>query len=309
MTDASHYKLPKEPGRWRAIMLATVVHAALFALLWFGVRWQNETPVAVEAEVWSPQPREAAPPPQPVPEPEKKPEPEPVVKEAPKPAVVQPPVVDPDIALAQEKKKRELEDKKKRLEEELLEKERQEKLQKIAEQKAEERRIEKEKTEIARKKAEADAAKQAAAEKAKRAAAEKARQQQLAADAEAAEEIRQEEIARMTKQAGAGGTGEAPKAQGGRADPGYTSRLSAKIKSNTTFVTPTGLDSNPAVEYTVDLLPDGSVRSIKKLRSSGLPGFDEAVERAIRRAEPYPADASGAVPSIFTFSHKPKDNR
>jgi colicin import membrane protein len=308
MTDASHYKLPKEPGRWRAIMLAAVVHAALFALLWFGVRWQNETPVAVEAEVWSPQPREAAPPPQPVPEPEKKPEPEPIVKEVPKPAVVQPPAVDPDIALAQEKKKRELEDKKKRLEEELLEKERQEKLQKIAEQQAEERRIEKQKAEIARKKAEADAAKQAAAEKAKRAAAEKARQQ-LAAESEAAEVRRQEDIDRMTKQAGGGGTGEAPKAQGGRADPGYASRLSAKIKSNTTFVTPAGLDGNPAVEYTVELLPDGSVRSIKKLRSSGLPGFDEAVERAIRRAEPYPVDASGAVPSSFTFSHKPKDNR
>ena len=84
MNDASPYKIPKEPGRWRAFTLAALVHLALVAMLWIGVRWQNETPVAVEAEVWSPQAQQAAPKPQPEPEPEQPPPP-PRVVETPKP--------------------------------------------------------------------------------------------------------------------------------------------------------------------------------------------------------------------------------
>ncbi len=309
MTDTTPYHVPKEPGRWRAITLAAIVHAALIALLWIGVRWQNETPVAVEAEVWSLQPREAAPRPQPEPKPEvkpePKPEPKPAVKETPKPRVIEPPVAKPDIALEQEKK-RKLREEKKRLEE----------LQAKQEEKALEQRLAKEKdeAEAAKKKIAAEKARKAAEEakvaaEAKKIAAEKKRKQD-AADAQMMAKIRDEEMRRITSGvAGAGGTGDAPKAQGGRADSGYVSRLSAKIKSNTTYIVPPDLANNPAVEYTVELLPDGSVRSIKKLRPSGLPGFDEAVERAIRRSEPYPADKSGSVPSSFTFLHKPKDNQ
>ncbi|MDP5009403.1 MAG: hypothetical protein NWQ13_10600, partial [Glaciimonas sp.] len=47
----SPYAVPQEPGRWRAIALAAIVHAALFLFLWAGVRWQSEVPIAVEAEV------------------------------------------------------------------------------------------------------------------------------------------------------------------------------------------------------------------------------------------------------------------
>ena len=94
MSDTTPYSVPKEPGRWRAISLAALVHAALLALLWFGIRWQSETPVAVEAEVWSPQPREAAPRPQPPPpKEEEKPEPKPIVKEIPKIVKETPPPV------------------------------------------------------------------------------------------------------------------------------------------------------------------------------------------------------------------------
>jgi colicin import membrane protein len=74
-------------------------------------------------------------------------------------------------------------------------------------------------------------------------------------------------------------------------------------------MTPPDLPGNPAVEYLVELFPGGSVRSIKKLKSSGLPGFDEAVERAIRSSDPFPANSNGVVPPNFTFSHKPKDNQ
>src|SRR2546425_3592245 len=103
------YVVPDEPGRWSALALAAAMHAALFAFLWIGIRWQNEPPVAIEAEVWSPDVREAAPRPQPEPVVVPKPvvEPPPVVKEIPKPQVVEPPAPKPDIALEQEKKRKE----------------------------------------------------------------------------------------------------------------------------------------------------------------------------------------------------------
>lgn len=338
MTDSTPYNMPKEPGRWRAIFLAVLVHALLFGLLWFGIRWQSETPLAVEAEVWSPQVREAAPRPQPQPEPEVKPppepepapeEPKPVVKETPKPPpVVEDKVDDAAIALEQEKKRLEQQkrlEEEKRKEKERLEKERleQERQQKLAEEKrleqerqrklAEEKRLEKEKQEqlaAAKKKAEAEelkkklAAQKAAEEKA---AAEKLRKERIEAEEKAAEKRHQENLARMAAQAGTPGSGSAPRSQGGRADADYAGRVASKIKSNTIFNIPDTLNGNPAVEYEVELLPDGSLRSMRKIKSSGVPGFDEAVARAIERSAPFPPNRTGTVPNSFNVIHRPKD--
>ena len=95
MKDATPYTIPKEPGGWRSFTLAVLVHLALLALLWIGVRWQNETPTAVEAEIWSPQAQQAAPKPQPEPEPVQPPPPPARVVEAPKPQPAPPPVERP----------------------------------------------------------------------------------------------------------------------------------------------------------------------------------------------------------------------
>jgi colicin import membrane protein len=288
MTDATPYSVPKEPGRWRAITLAALVHAALFALLWIGVRWQNETPAVIEAEVWSPQFREAAPKPQPEPEPVPKPEPKPVVKETPKPAVIEPPVAKPDIALEQEKKRKE-QQQKAREEQARLEK-----------QRAEEQRAEKEKTDaLAKQKREAEELKKQALEK-------KRRQESM--ERAALDKARMEDMNRMMAQAGTGGAGDAPKTQGSRGNAEYAGRVGAKIKSNTIFNVPESLSGNPSVEYAVELLPDGSIRRpVRKIKPSGVPGFDEAVLNAIEKSQPYPPDKSGTVPSSFNVIHRPKD--
>ncbi|HYD97180.1 MAG TPA: energy transducer TonB [Noviherbaspirillum sp.] len=285
--DATPYTVPKERGSWRALTLAALVHLALLALLWIGVRWQNETPATIEAEVWNPVPREAAPLPEPPkPEPEVKPEPKPVPREVPKPKVEEPPVVKPDIALAQEKKRKE-EEKKRREEEERREKEKKKKLeeeQKLA--KLEEaKRKEKEKADQAKKEAE-----------------QKRREEQLLA------KMREDEMKRIAGGVtGTGGSGEAARSQGGRASGDYLARIGAKIRSNINFIPPEGLQGNPPVEYEVRLLPDGSVAGLRKVRSSGVTGFDEAVERAIQRSQPFPRDTNGTVPSSFIGSHRPKD--
>jgi len=288
MTEATPYIVPKEPGGARALVFAALVHAALLLFLWFGVMWQNDTPVTIEAEVWDPVPREAAPLPEPPQVKQPDPEPRRVVKEPPKPKVEEPPVAKPDIALEKEKKRKE-EEKKRKEDEERLAKEKkrleEEKLAKLEEAK----RLEKEK-----------------AEKAKKEAAEKKRKQDEA-DQKLMAKLREEDMKRITGAVGTGGTGEAPKSQGGRADGDYVQRIAAKIRSNIAFIVPEGLQGNPPVEYEVRLLPDGSVAGIRKLKSSGVPGFDEAVSRAIERSQPYPRDKSGAVPSTFIGIHKPKD--
>ncbi|GIZ53844.1 energy transducer TonB [Noviherbaspirillum aridicola] len=315
MTDASQYNVPKEPGRLRSLLLAALVHLALLVFLWVGIRWQSETPTTIEAEVWSPQPQEAAPPPlpqeEPKPEPEPRPEPKPEpVKEPPRPKVEEPPKPKVDIALEQEKKRKEEEKRKREEEQERLAKKREEderrkreeekqKLAKLEKEKLEKEKLEKEKLEkekLARLEKE---------RKEKEAADKKRRQDE--ADQKLAAKVREEEMKRMTGAVGTGGNGDAPKSQGGRASSEYAGRIGAKIKSNITFIAPEGLPGNPPVEYEVRLLPDGSVAGMRKLKSSGVPGFDEAVARAIERSQPFPKDSNGSVPSTFIGIHKPKD--
>tara|TARA_R110001599_G_scaffold64023_3_gene178867 strand:+ start:481819 stop:482700 length:882 start_codon:yes stop_codon:yes gene_type:complete len=292
MTDQSPYHVPKEPGRWRAISLAAAVHAALLVFFWIGIDWQSETPIAVQAEIWDLKAREAAPlpDPKPQPKPEPKPEPKPAVK--PPPPKVEPdtpPVPKVDIALEKEKKRKEQERKDK-----LAEQQKQELLKK---QKAEE--------DARKEKAKAQAAKeQAEKEKQKKIEQDKKRQQE-AAQLKAA---KAEEMRRLTEAVGSGGAGKAEKSTGiGRADASYLQKIGARIRSNTIFNVPEGLSGNPAAEYDVELLPDGSVRGLRLRKSSGLPGFDESVKRAIELSQPFPPDNSGRVPSSFTVVHKPKD--
>ena len=318
MTDSAPYSVPREPGRWRAITLAAVVHAALLALLWFGVSWQNETPMAVEAEVWSPQTREAAPRalPQPVPEAPARPVPEPVPtpREIVKPPAPEAPVEDPQIALEQQKKRkqqarREQEQEQQKAElkqKQAVEQARQDKQEKAQKQAQQQAQLQ------AQKQADTAKEKALAAAEQKKLASEKQRKELL--EAQKLNASRDEQMAELRRAAGTpsaatgtGGNGDAAKSQGSRADASYIDRVRQKIKSNTIFNGADQLTSNPAVEFTVDLLPDGSTRRVRKTKSSGVPGFDEAVERAIDKSAPFPPDKSGAAPSGFTVSYKPKD--
>ncbi|RBA25472.1 cell envelope integrity protein TolA [Herminiimonas fonticola] len=289
MTDNSPYTVPSEPGRWRAITLAVAVHVALLVFFWIGIDWQNQTPVAIKAEIWDMQAKEAAPlPPEPEPTPQPKPEPKPVVKEEPKAEPIKPEPPKVDIALEKEKKRKEQERKDK-----LAAEEKEKKLK----QKAEQEKQDKLDKQLADKKAEQQ----------KKADADKKRLQDQR-DAELSDKRRAEELRRLTGAIGSGGSGQAAKSQGsGRADGAYADKIRAKIRSNTVFNVPPELSGNPQVEYDVELLPDGSLRGLHLRKSSGLPGFDEAVKRAIERSQPFPPDQSGSVPGRLTIVHKPKD--
>jgi colicin import membrane protein len=111
MSDNALATIPA-PGRWRAITLAMVMHVALFLFFWIGIRWQSETPLTVEAEIWDPQYKEAAPcPRRPSPEPNRwrqpKPQANPRRTQTRRPQGVDEPKLDkPDIALQKTGKKR-----------------------------------------------------------------------------------------------------------------------------------------------------------------------------------------------------------
>ena len=296
----------------------------LLIFLWFGVSWQSDTPTEVEAEIWSPVAREAAPPPPP---PVAKP-----IQDPPKPvAAITPPtppapvvqpepaqqkLADPDIALEKEKKrKQEKEDAERLKKEKLAEKkalEDEQKRKKIAD--AEEKQNEKKKQAELEKTKRAEDKKQkeeAAAEEKKKLAEEQQRKQEETAAAEQRARKRREEIQRLNQMAGDGGAGDAEKSQGPRGDNSYALTLRTLIHKNTTKIANAAdIVGNPAVEFRIRLLPDGNLRSAPELiKSSGIEAFDLAVKRAIEKSTPFPPDPStGKVLPYFDIQHRPKDS-
>lgn len=293
------YQVPAEPGRWRALVLAALVHVALLAFLWFGVSWQNTVPVAIEAEIWSPQVREAAPEPEPLPPPIAQPEPPKAVP--PKPAPIPEPVArtpDPEISL-EKKRKQELE---KKLAEELEKKRLLEEREKkrLAEEQEKQRlaELEKKKADDRRKK-----------ELAKQAADEMRNRQEDAADAQLDKIRREKELKRLQSMAGESGAGDAERSSGPKFDASYGAKIAARIKRNTRFLASDAVPGNPTFEYELELLPDGSVKNIKILHESGYPAFDEAVKRAVYSTAPFERDpATGKIPTSITVRQRLKEN-
>lgn len=300
------YRVPHETSRWRAIALAAAMHAGLFLCLWISVQWQNSEPVAVEAEVWDMKTQAAAPPPDPTTAPEPTP-PTPAVVAPPPPVAAQPveaPQVEtppPDIALERKKAKLKAE------QQELAEKQRQQQIAQEEQDKAD--RLAQAKAD-AKAKAQADAKAKALADaKAAKqqeeldkaldakmlAAAEKAEKTRLANAQKAAEKQRAQNLQRLQDSlAGSGGSGEAAKSTGARSDSGYVAAITAKIKSNIAY----NADSdagNPRAVYRIDQLPTGEIIGVHKIKSSGIPAYDSAVENAIAKSSPLPKKKDGTV--------------
>lgn len=281
----SPYQVPPEPSRVSSLVLALVVHAGLLGFLWAGISWQNTPPVSVEAEVWDMKVQEAAPTPEPQPEPVRPPEPVPVPKVVPPPPP--PPPVErpaapkpPDIALERIKEQKQKLLEKKLAEEKLLkEKEKQKAL--ADEEKA---------RELADKKA---AEKDLADKKAKELADKKAKAAQELAEAKKIDKLREAEMKRLTSQAG--GAGSAERSTAPNTDPNYGAAISRKIKNASSYAGDKNVPGNPRVAFKIEQLPTGEILSIRKTKSSGIPAFDDAVERAINNSSPLPKKKDGTV--------------
>ena len=317
--DRDQFAPPRPPGRMRAIALAVLAHAALIGALTWGVNWKSSSDQpAVEAELWSAVPQQAAPravepPPPPAPAPTPAPEPAPAPPPPPPPPrPEQADTREADIALQQQKKRLE-EEKKKR--EQQLEREKRER-----ERKEEERRerLEQEKKErlLAQQKAEREKAEREKAEKEKAAKAEQDKQKKLAEDkrrkaeeareAKEARERQEANIRRAQQLAGTGGetaTGTAQRSSGPSGS--YGGKVAAKVRPN--IVYPDTISGNPRAEVEVRAAPDGTIVGARITQSSGNKAWDDAVIRALHRTETLPRDVDGRVPSSLVIGFRPRD--
>lgn len=269
--------IPRPPaGMGPGLLLALLVHGALILAIAYGVRWHASEPEGIEAELWAAVPQMAAPPPavQPPPAPQRAPKPTPP---APAPRV-QP---EPDAQIAIEKARREE-----------AERRRKDEAEKLAEK---------------RQKEEAEKRKQEQAEKlAEKRKREQEEERRLEREEQQRAELRRKNLERMMAQAGNGApssTGAAERSAGPSA--GYAGRIKARIKPNIVFTdTPSG---NPVAEVEVRLAPDGTIVGQRLTKSSGLPEWDEAVQRAIERTQVLPRDIDGRVPPTMVIAFRPHD--
>jgi colicin import membrane protein len=305
--DRPEFEPPPPQGMWRGFALAVLAHVLLIAALTVGLRWQRESQdVAVEAELWSrvPQeaaPKEVAPPPPPPPAPE--------VKAQPRP---EPPAQrEADIALEREKQKRELE--KQRQAE--LERERLEHKRKLEAQKKHEQELanKKREEELAKKKREEELAKKQdqarQVAEAKRKEEDKKHKEQEAKEqreAKLREKLREDTIKRSLAMAGTGApssSGNAAQASGPSA--GWGARVQARVRPNIVFADT--VEGNPKAEVEVRTSPDGTIVAKRLVRSSGVKAWDEAVLRALDKTEALPRDVDGRVPSPVIIAFRPHD--
>jgi len=242
-----------ETGNEKAISgaLALVMHALFFMLLVFGVSWQKRPSDTMVAELWSNLP--APPVEKTVPPPPPKVEPEP-----PKPAPKPEPKLEPKVEPRPQPKA------------EIDLREKQERERKAKEQAALERKKRAEKALAEKKRRE-----QALAEK-KRLEAVRAEQAKIAEEKRRAAE-QAEAQRKLAQQAAAAQAREIDK---------FRRAIAARIKRF--IVEPPSLTGNPEVEVDIIVLPGGEVLDVRTKRASGQAPWDNAVERAIRRAQPLP---------------------
>jgi colicin import membrane protein len=88
-------------------------------------------------------------------------------------------------------------------------------------------------------------------------------------------------------------------------DSDYRARLVALIKSRIVYAVPEGTPTSVYADVQVELLPTGEVASIRFLKQSELPEYDAAVERAIRRTDPFPRKPDGTVDRTITIRFRP----
>jgi len=117
------------------------------------------------------------------------------------------------------------------------------------------------------------------------------------------------DLANLLAAAARPSTGSAPRNSGPRTDTGYENAIRAKILSNLRFPLPADLAGNPEAIFLIEQLPTGEIVRISKRRASGLPAFDNAVERAIEASSPLPKAADGRVERSLELVFKPLDKR
>lgn len=249
--------LAYEPYRMPSGLLALAVHGAFFALLYFGFTWQTRPAETMSVELWKSLPEAAAPPV--VPGIEEVVQPTvPRIAQAVQPA---PPekLAKPDIALPDKKEKRKVE------------------TRPVVTHPEKKKPVPSpiEKVEARNDQQILAEQKQAEAEQRERIAAEQSAQ---AARDRAAQDARD----RAARDA-------ATDAMVNE----YKAKITRRIRGN--IVMPPDVAQDALAEFSVTLLPDGSVLPPQLIKYSGNAAYDNAVERAILKSQPLPLPADAAM--------------
>ena len=137
----------------------------------------------------------------------------------------------------------------------------------------------------------------------KKAAEEKKAAQQLeAAQQAAAKRALDRALAQAGPAAGTAGAG---------LSNAYRAQIVSCIRPHIIFNVPDAISPQQHVaEFEVVLLPTGEQASVPKLlKSSGLAAYDQAVERAIRRCDPFPPPREGTMPRSVSLRFDPVETR
>ena len=262
-----------DPGRAISFALAAAVHLLLLAVLLLGVRWQNRPPEAVVVELW----RDPPPPPvQVAPKPEPVPEPAPVL-EPPKP---EPVIEKPEIAIKEPPKPKPEVVKPKPVpkpvpkpEPKLKPEPPKAKPQPLPKPEAKPRPRDDEMQKRMR---------------------EELAREQVALQTERERQAIKDQLARDASAVRNKGLDE------------YIARIRDKVKSHWNL--PMDMKGNPEAIFRVVQLPTGEVLDVKLARSSGIPAYDQAVERAILRSSPLPKPPNEALFSReLELKFRPRD--
>lgn len=297
--DRPEFAPPEQPGLMRSFVLAVLAHLLLVLALMQGLHWTREAQQdAVEAELWSSVPQQAAPKPVPTPPAPPPPPPQPVAKPPPPPPVVN---RDAEIALERDRQQKALEAKQRQ---EDLARQRAERAKLEAQKKREQELAQQRADELAQKKLQ----EQKVADAKRKEAEEKKRKQQEREQREAKlrEDLRKETMARLAADAGTGApnaTGNAARSAGPSGS--WAGKVQARVRPNIVFTD--DVSGNPEATVRVRLGPGGMILGKPVLvKSSGSKAWDDAVVRALERTESLPPDTDGRYPSPVDIAFKPK---
>ena len=276
--DRIDFGPPRDAGAIRSFGLALLIHAALIAALTWGVNWKRTDSAATfGAELWSNAPADATPI-NPTP-PEALPLPAPVVNQ---PVVQAPPEPTPnvDIALEQEKKRKQLKDQQLAME-------------KIERDKAQQLKDEQLKADNLAK-----------ADQAKTDALKAKQSQQLLS------KQRDENLKRLNEMmTNAGGNAQGGNSRASAGGQGFSTTYGAiaraAVKPNVVFTE--AFDGNPLAKVEVRLESDGTIISSRVVQPSGNDNWDKAVLNAVIRTGKMPKDVDGKLPDrIMILEFKPR---
>jgi colicin import membrane protein len=88
---------------------------------------------------------------------------------------------------------------------------------------------------------------------------------------------------------------------------GYAGRIVARIKPNIVFPERDTTPGNPASVVEIRTAPDGTILSRRVKQPSGLKAWDDAVLRAIDKAEVLPRDTDGRAPPLLEITFRVRD--